>query len=157
MPMSRSLTSWLRLPSRLALILGLGALSTAGAQAEAPDQSNLGTFGDISIRSDGGKIYLSESGGDFQELQLRDTAEARHLKWLLEQNGTASDPAGLRLNPTILAGGGGTGFSLWEIKKSLTDKPAPTPQNPPQGTAPQSVPERESASQNQNPTTEKKE
>jgi hypothetical protein len=147
----------LRLPSRVALLLGLGALPTTGLQADAPEQSNPTSFGNVLVRSERGKIYLSEGGGKFQELQLRDSAEARFLKQLLEQNGTATAPAGLRLNPTILAGGGGTGFSWGNIKKSTTDKPAPTPQDSPQVTAPSEPPERGSAPRDGNRTTEKKE
>jgi len=37
MKMPRSVGQWLRLPSRIALILGMGALSTAGARADAPE------------------------------------------------------------------------------------------------------------------------
>jgi hypothetical protein len=136
MPISHYLTRWLRLPGRFALILGLGALSTAGAQGDAPDQTSPRSFGDLSIRSEGGKIYLSEGGRDFQELQLPDTPEARHLKRLLAQNGIVTDPTDLQVNSVILAGGGGTGFSLWDIKRSVPDKPAPVPQDPPQVTAP---------------------
>jgi hypothetical protein len=58
MAVSRSLHRWLRLPSRIALILGLGALSTAGASADA--QANQTASGGALIRSDGGKIYLSK-------------------------------------------------------------------------------------------------
>jgi hypothetical protein len=156
MPTSRSLGRWLRLPSRVALLLGLGTLPTTGLQADAPEQNNPTSFGNALIRSEGGKIYLSEGGGKFQELQLRDTAEARFLKQLLEQNGTATDPAGLRLNPTILAGGGGAGFFWWDIKNSATDKPASTPQAPSQVAAPPSPRDQGPAPRDKNPTTEKK-
>jgi hypothetical protein len=147
---------WLRLPSRGALILGLGALPTTALQADAPEQNTPTSFGNVLMRTEGGKIYLSEGGKKFQELQLRDSAEARFLKQLLEQNGTATAPAGLLLNPTIFAGGGGTGFSWWNIKKSATDKPAPTLQDPSQVTAPPSRPDQGSAPREQNPVTEKR-
>jgi hypothetical protein len=146
----------LRLPSRVALILGLGALPTTGLQADAPEQSNPTSFGNTLIRNEGGKIYLSEGGGKFQELQLRESAEARFLKQLLEQNGTATDPADLRLNPTILAGGGGTGFYWSNTKKSSVDRPTPAGQAPPEVTAPLSRPNRGSARRDESPTTEKK-
>jgi hypothetical protein len=109
----RSVRRWLHLPGRVALILGLGALSTAGARADAPEGHGRAGVGDVLVRSEGGKIYLSQGGEQFQELRLGDTVEARHLRQLLEQNGAAASPAGLRLNPTILAGGGGSGFYWW--------------------------------------------
>jgi hypothetical protein len=144
----------LRLPSRVALILGLGALPTTGLQADAPAQNDLRSFGDILIRSEGGKIYLSEGGGKFQELQLRDSAEARFLKQLVQSHSRGS--AILRLNPTILAGGGGTGFSWWNTKKSLADRPTPARQDPPKVTAPPSPPDQGSAPRDESPTIEKK-
>jgi len=156
MPTSRSLVRWLRLPSRVALILGLGALPTTGLKADAPEQNNPTSFGNVLIRSEGGKIYLSEGGGKFQELQLRDSAEARLLRQLLEQNGTATAPAGLRLNPTILAGGGGAGFFWWNIKKPVTGKPAPTPEDPPEATTPSSPPDKGSAPPHHDLATDKK-
>jgi len=154
MPMPRSLRRWLHLPSRVALILGMGALSTTGARADAPEQSNLTSFGDVLIRSEGGRIYLSE-GGRETELRLTATPQRDHLLRLLQEHGAAgtkldSDP---RL---IMSGGGGTGFSLWDIKKSLTGKPAPAPQDPPQATAPLNPPEKGSAPRHHNPATDKK-
>jgi hypothetical protein len=123
MPVPHSVRRWLRLPGRTALILGLGALSTAGAQAKTPDQDHRMASGDLLIRSEGAKIYFSEEGKEFQELQLRDTAEARYLRQLIEQNGAAAGPAGLRLCPTILAGGGGTGFFWNPLAKTDTHAP----------------------------------
>lgn len=154
MPVPRSLRRWLHLPSRVALILGLGALSTAGAQADAPDQSSLGSFGDISIRSEGGKIYFSE-GGQETELELGAAPRRDNLLRLLEAHG----PAGVKLDSDprmIMSGGGGTGFSLWDIKKSVIGTPAPPPQNPPQVTAPTIPSEKGSTPRRQNPTADKK-
>ena len=154
MPIPRALRRWLRLPGRAALILGLGALSTTGAQAGAPEQSSLGSFGDTSMRSEGGRIYFSE-GGQETELQLGPTPQRDHLLRLLEEQG----PAGIKLDRDprlIMSGGGGTGFSLWDIKKSVTGMPAPTPQNPSQVTAPPSTSEKGSTPRRHNPTTDKK-
>lgn len=111
MAIPRSLRPWLRLPGRVALILGLGALSTAGARADAPDQDHRTASGDVLIRSEGGRIYFSEGGRGFEELRLGNTAEARHLRELVEDH--AGGSGALRLNPTILAGGGGSGFHWW--------------------------------------------
>src|SRR5207302_5224366 len=84
---------WLRLPSRLALLLGLGALSAAGARADAaePDPgSTRGTgFGDTLIRSEGGRVFLSEGGGEFRQLQLADNYGTRQLLGLLTAYETA--------------------------------------------------------------------
>src|SRR6266478_7640816 len=154
MPIPRSLRRWLRLPGRVALILGLGALSTAGARADTPDQAHRTAFRDVLIRSEGGKIYFSERGRE-TELRLGATPERDHLLRLLQDHG----PAGVKLDPDprlIMSGGGGAGFSLWDVKKSLTDKPTPAPQDPPQATRPLSPPEKGSAPRPRNPATDKK-
>jgi hypothetical protein len=91
MPVSWSLSRWMRLPSRIALLLGLGALSASAVQANTAEvnagnaplrvpQQSAKSFGDLLIWNDGGRIYLSESGKEAEELRLGDTAEARHLK-----------------------------------------------------------------------------
>ena len=120
------LSRWFRLPGRLALILGLGALSTAGAQgATAEGDGRAGAGGGL-IRSEDGKIYLSE-GGRETELQFTATPERDHLLRLLEEHG----PAGVKLDADprlIMSGGGGAGFSFWDLRKHLTDKPAPQPE-----------------------------
>jgi hypothetical protein len=106
MRQASSARGWWRLPSRIALLLGLGALSVAGARAATtPAQP-----GETLVRAAGGSIYLSEGGGAFEELSLADTAQARLLRQLLEGQGTAASESGLRLHPTILAGAGGAGF-----------------------------------------------
>jgi hypothetical protein len=124
MRVSWSLRRWLRLPSRLALLLGLGALSAAGAQANTAEvrvgneptrvpQQSAKSFGELLIWSDGGRIYVSESGKEAQELRLGDTAEARHLKQLLERDGAAPDSPRALPHRMILVGGGGEGIH-WE-------------------------------------------
>jgi hypothetical protein len=148
----RSVRKRLRLSGRAGLMLGLGALSTAGAQADT--QTSQPASGDASVRSDGGKIYLS-AGGRETELRLGATPQRERLLRLLEEHGSAgvkidSDP---RL---IISGGGGTGFSLWDIRKSLTDTPAPTPRDPPQVTTPPSSPEQRSPPHKHNPAADKK-
>jgi hypothetical protein len=75
------------------------------------------------LRLDGDRLYLSEAGGAFRELNLGDTQEARALRALLDQQGGA---AGIRLNPTILAGSGGCGYH-W----TPADSDAPPPNPPP--------------------------
>ena len=67
------------------------------------------------IRSEGGKIYLSE-GGRESELRLGATPERDRLLRLLEEHGAA----GVKLDPDprlIMSGGGGSGFSLRDIQR----------------------------------------
>jgi hypothetical protein len=144
---------WLRLPSRVALMLGLGALSAASARADTGlDQPGAGiaplahgdqaSLSDLLIRTEGGRIYLSEAGGEFQELRLRDMPEAHLLKQLLDSNGAAAGTAGIRLGPTILAGDGGDGFHWPPRGRSATrDKPGPAgSRTPAAGTPAQPTP-----------------
>jgi len=154
MPISRTLTRWLRLPGRAALMLGLGALPTVGTQADAPHQTNLRSFGDLSVRSEAGRIYLSE-GGRETELRIGATPRRDELLRLLEAHGHS----GVKLDGDprlIMSGGGGMGFSLWDIKKSVTGTPAPTPQDPPQVTPPPNPPEKGSAPRRHGRATDKK-
>jgi len=94
--------------SRAALLLGLGALSAAGARADAAE--SLPGVGDVVIRSNGGQIYLSESGMEFQELQIADATLLRVLQQLIAESGTDAGRRAIRLPPLILAGDGGSGF-----------------------------------------------
>jgi len=153
MPASCSWKQWLRLPSRLALMLGLGAAAVASVRADTPGDHQHTGPGDVSIRSAGGKIYLSE-GGRETELRLGATPEHDRLLRLLQDYG----PAGIKLDPDprlIMSGGGGSGFSLRDIKNSITGEPAPA-----RGSAPQSPPPRSpkpgSAPRDNNPVVDKK-
>jgi hypothetical protein len=114
MRVSGSVRDWLRLPSRVALLLGLGALSAAGARADAsevqPGLKTAPSAGDLLIRVEGGRVYLSESGKEFRDLELGDTASARLLMQLIDDHGAAAGAAGIGLNTTRLAGDGGAGF-----------------------------------------------
>lgn len=125
MPESWSMRKWMCLPSRIALLLGLGALSVAGARADSaeaqPDAGLAAGFGDLLVRAEGGRIYLSEGGKGFHEVQMGDTAPARRLRQLLEKDGAVAGPADIRLRPTILAGSGGSGFHWAPVGK--TDQP----------------------------------
>ena len=149
MAIARSLSQWLRLPGRVALILGLGALSTAGVRADTPKQGNLAT-GDTQIRSDGGRIFLSE-GGRETELRLGATPQRAHLLRLLEEHG----PAGVKLDRDprlIMSGGGGSGFSLRDIQRSIFGDPAPAPRDAQQP----GTPKREPTPRNSKTTADKK-
>jgi hypothetical protein len=136
MAVPRTLPRWLRLPSRIALILGMGELSTAGARADVPEphNPNRASFGDMQVRSEGGRIFLSE-GGRESELRLSATPERDRLLRLLEGHG----PDGIKLDQDprlIMSSGGGSGFYWWGTRKPLMDKPAPALQNPPRVPAP---------------------
>lgn len=116
-----SMRSWLHLPSRIALLFGLGALSAAGANADTGEvhsgygparvpQHSVKTFGDLLVWSEGGRIYTVEAGREAQELELGDTPEAHRLQQLLERDGAiVATPRALR-DRIILVGGGGDGF-----------------------------------------------
>jgi hypothetical protein len=134
MAISRSARRWLRLPGRVALVLGIGALSTAGARADTAEGPPHADRGDTLIRSEGGRIYLYERGRE-TELRLGATRQRDHLLRLLEERG----PAGVELgsDPSlIMSGGGGAGFSLRDITKSVTDKPDPAAKNASPATPP---------------------
>jgi hypothetical protein len=120
--MPRIFPKWLSLPSRLALFLGLGALSVAGAKAATlagdlgkepgrlPQQS-VKRFGELLVWNDRGRIYVSETNKPAEELRLGDTMEARLLRELLQRDGaTAASPRVLS-DRIILVGGGGMGIS----------------------------------------------
>jgi hypothetical protein len=117
--MARSHSARRRLgtPGRAALLLGLGALAPIGAQA------GQAASGDLALRSEGGRIYLSEAGGGFRDLALGDTAEARRLRQLIEERAAPNGAVRLRPGPTTLAGGGGAGFHWWSPAEK-TDKAA---------------------------------
>ena len=117
MPIFPDIRKWPALRGRLALLLGLGTLAATGDGAAAThvDQGNEPRSGvveraDLVVWSEGGQVYLSDGSGAATELRLGDTAEARHLRTLLERNGAAARAAGVRLDRMILAGGGGDGF-----------------------------------------------
>jgi hypothetical protein len=112
MAISASVRKWLRLPGRAALILGLGTLSAAAARADV-QRSQTACDGAL-VRSDEGKIYLSE-GGRETELKLSATPQRDRLLRLLEEHGQA----GIKLDPDphlIMSGGGVTGFSCGTLK-----------------------------------------
>src|SRR5690348_2821295 len=107
MVVSRSGRRWFCLPSRLALILGMGALSTTGAQAEMADRNELNSSDGTLVRAEAGRIYLTE-GGRETELRLSASPERDHLLRLLQEHGSA----GVKLDRDprlIMSGGGGTG------------------------------------------------
>jgi hypothetical protein len=109
----------LRLPRRLALMFGVGAISAVSANAEGPPpdatkparipQQSVKSFGDLRVWSEDGRIFLSESDGAVQELSLGNTPEALHLRRLLEDGGAVADDPQVMQHRIILVGGGGAG------------------------------------------------
>src|SRR4051812_23467286 len=99
MSLRSSLPKWLRLPSRVALLLGVGALSATSAQAGTSEfdrsarmpQQSAKSFGELRIWSEGDRIFVSESGGPAQELLLGESVEARQLKEMLHRDGSSAD------------------------------------------------------------------
>jgi hypothetical protein len=123
----RDLRKWLRFPSRAGLLLGLGALSITGARAEtaapAPTAPSP-TIGGLSIRSVAGRIYVSENGEEFREIELADTPEKRRLTQLLEGRDLGSPGSEIAPYFMILAGAGGDGFH-WTAPPSGNDAAKP--------------------------------
>jgi hypothetical protein len=116
-----SLRKWLCLPSRIALLLGMGALSATGAEAAVAEadlgnglmrvpQQSAKSFGELRIWSEAGRIYLSEGGKEAQELHLGDTPEARHLRQILDRDGAAVDTPRVFQHRILLVRGGGDGL-----------------------------------------------
>jgi hypothetical protein len=138
MSLPSSLRRWLCLPSRIALLLGVGALSATGAEAAVAEahlgdglmrvpQQSAKSFGEVRIWSEAGRIYVSEAGKGPQELPLGDTAEARHLRQLLEREGAAAASPRVLHDRIILVGGGGAGIQWAPAGKDDPDKvKAPT-------------------------------
>ena len=120
--MPRIFAKWLPLPGRIALFLGLGALSVAGAKAaiSASDlgkdpgrvpQQSVKRFGELLVWNDDGRIYVSESDKPDEELRLGDTPEARLLRELLQRDGATAAAPRVLSDRIILVGGGGKGIS----------------------------------------------
>jgi hypothetical protein len=125
---------WLGLPSRAALLLGIGALSVGSAEATALDQGKHPTgapqaatakFGELRVWTDGEQIFLIEASEPARDLHLGDSAEARRLRKLLQWHGATSNRASIRLDQMILAGGGGSGFD-WAPPGRKSNPNAPT-------------------------------
>jgi hypothetical protein len=100
--------AWLHSRWRSVFAGGIGLLLTSGAHAgqatPAPPEGN--ADGLVSLRSEHGKIYLSERGGPFRELDLGDTEEAAELARLLGQLTPEGTAAAVPVGRQIVADGG---------------------------------------------------
>jgi hypothetical protein len=149
--MPSSIRDLLRLPSRIALMLGLGALSVAGAKADTGTQAQpgrdsagppmeAGASSGLRVWREDGRIYLSEAGRAAEELRLGSTAEADLLRQLLEREGVTTANPRVLGDRVRLAGTGGSGLH-WDSDQppSHADKTrAPVvhgPSKPAAGTA----------------------
>jgi hypothetical protein len=126
-----SFAKWLRLPSRIAVLLGMGALSATGAQPAMAEpelgkgpmrvpQQSAKSFGEVLIWSEGGRIYFSESGNEAQELRIGDTPQARHLRELLVREGAVAESPRVLQHRLILVGGGGSAVHWGGAQSSST-------------------------------------
>jgi len=108
------------LPKWGALAAGLGAFAGGGAQANVAAPDSLGRRGDpglsrgtadgeVRIRIDDQKIYLSERGGEFEELVLGDTPEAEGLRRLVRELLPTGDVLAVPVGPSVVAEGGAHG------------------------------------------------
>lgn len=150
MRLSSSAGKWW-LPSRLALLMGFGALSAASAEVSAtgaavdtmPDRASHGAAtqlggtaaqGGLVVRIRNGTVEIAESGGRFREMRLGDTVEARRLKQLLEDDPAARSETGLRLGPTIFAGSGGESFHWVPVLRNPRESGGPGGSDNPRAT-----------------------
>jgi len=138
--MPNSLRGWLSLPSRIALLLGLGALSAGGAKADTgadaarvPQQSAK-SFGDLLVWSEQGRIFIAEAGQPGEALDLGDSPEAKRLLLLLEQEGATATTPGVLRDRVILVGGGGSG-AHWPSGRPDAPPQTPTPATTNDGSA----------------------
>jgi hypothetical protein len=138
MSLSSSVQKWLHLPSRIALLLGFGALSATAAQANTTGielgsqssrvpQQSAKSFGELRIWNEDGRIYISENGKAAHELRLGDTPEAQRLRQLLESDAAAANSPRVLSDRMILVGGGGSGFDWAAADKNRTSKPPAPP------------------------------
>ena len=126
-----SFAKWLRLPSRIAVLLGMGALSATGAPPAMAEpelgkgplrvpQQSAKSFGEVLIWSEGGRIYFSESGNEAQELRLGDTPQAGRLRELLVREGAVAELPRVLQHRLILVGGGGSAVHWGGAQSSNT-------------------------------------
>jgi hypothetical protein len=134
----------LGLPSRIAMLLGIGAMSVAGANAgraaEHVPQQSAKSFGNLLVWLDGKRLFIAEPGKPAQELGLGDTAEARALREMLARVGATADQPFELHDRLILVGGGGMGTHWSQQDKIVPSdnstappknaKPVPAPPNP---------------------------
>ena len=158
--MAPLMREWLGGPSRIAMLLGAGALSIAVARADTVNQPPIDDadallpqhsakpFADLIIWQEDGRVFLAEAGQPAEELRLGNTAEADWLCQQLQQHGATADKPHVIGDRIILVGGGGCGFDWAPPGKTspapharAADQPtAGTPPTAQQRTAPSTSP-----------------
>jgi hypothetical protein len=95
-------------------VMGLAALFTADARATTEPggpakvgaiPSSLG-IGEVLVRRDGQRVFISENGSTFEELQLDDTDDGARVKSLLNELKVGADPVSISVGRVIVADGG---------------------------------------------------
>ena len=140
--MAPLMREWLGAPSRIAMLVGAGALSIAVARADTANLASIGDtdprmpqqsskpFADLVIWQESGRIFIAEAGKPAEELRLGNTAEAELLCQLLEQQGATADKPHTIGDRIILVGGGGCGFDWTPPGKTATRPPAQASEEP---------------------------
>ncbi len=105
------LSKWGVLIAGISSFAGTGQAGAATPQraADSTPLHSAPAFGEIKLRFDDNKIYLSEQRRPFEELDLGDTLEAKRVRALLNkllpEGGTVTIPLG----PSVVADGGAMG------------------------------------------------
>jgi hypothetical protein len=103
-----------------ALALGFGGLCAADAAAEKSELRAFGLdaqssqnrdagVGAVLVRLQGGMILVSEQGGAFEPLMLKESRHVEQLRRMLDEAGAAEQPVSVPLGAMIVANGGAAG------------------------------------------------
>jgi hypothetical protein len=103
-----------------ALALGFGGLCAADAAAEKSElrsfaldtqssQKRNVSVGTVLVRLQGGMILVSEEGGAFEPLMLKESRQVEELRKLLDDAGATAHPVSVPLGAMIVANGGAAG------------------------------------------------
>ncbi len=99
-----------------AVAIGCGGLFAVDATAERPDFKSFGSgqqrdagLDAVVMQLKGGTIYVSERGGTFERLSLKDPQQTDYLRNLLQQAGAVDHPVSVPIGSVIVANGGAAG------------------------------------------------
>ena len=116
MPQPR-LTRKRSLPTLRTLMMGVAALFATDTQASTSEakltetldtvpNSGRPNIGQVAVRTDGQKIYLSDDGTNFEELTIGHTVDGTRIKSLLRQLNVWMEPVIVPVRRVIFAYGG---------------------------------------------------
>lgn len=91
---------------RLCGTFALGAAVTTGAQAAQTGSGRIDPSGSVSLRTEGGRIFMSERGQPFEELHLAPGPERKELLRYLARLSSGGSAVTVPTNRTIVADGG---------------------------------------------------